>query len=85
MMRTMVLATVALLVLGGPVLAENGDGAHPSPFVTWQKEGAAGKHLTPLAQLWVRTPTAAQNGYANSNMPQGYAAAPNAHAPGTGG
>jgi len=92
MMRTMFLATAAALAFVGPALAADGNGSGgfgppPSPFVTWQQEGATGRHLTPLSQLWVPTPTAAQIGEANNRyaVPQGYAGAPNAHAPNAGG
>lgn len=91
-MRTMFLVTMATLALGGPALAAEGSASGgfsppPSPFVTWQQEGATGKHLRPLSRLMRPAPTGAQNAYAmNRNAAsQGHVGGPNAHAPSAGG
>jgi len=68
-MKTVLVATVALVLGAGGALAQ-GAGPAPAPFMTWQQEGAAGHRMTSLSDLERAARTGASMGPSQTTAAQ---------------
>ena len=74
-MKTMFAAGIAFAVGTGMALAQGGGGGTPvTQFNTWEKEGAAGKPLTPMSELMRKAHSG--EGLNGAPTPRGFAQQP---------
>ena len=74
-MKTMFAAAIALAMGTGMALAQGGGGGSPvTQFNMWEKEGAAGKPLTPMPELMRKAHSG--EGLNSAPTPRGFAQQP---------